>query len=323
MGAIDAEAIKAAVIGRLDRTYELFYTHQNDDLTDGQIDVLLQGDNPWESKEFTYFEEAHSDSRYAYALAAVREACEHDEYDVLAQNPDLLDEVRFAVEDRDTADPVQMMLRNSNHRLFRFDLDYNLAPDSHGWSEEATDEAARDLARATGLDANDTAVMDKMRELIAHATYGGRLCIIWYGDPEDAVKLGRARGLVTFHSPRLAVHDGWNGSGHDVGIDGDLLFQTWPGDVVIDSREVRRGGYCWQEICGPSLSAYGAEFTLKPDPDVFDDRYKIIKAWVGMAQPQFMFMFCDVPVLTRPTRDEAVAAAVEWHNEHRALLPIA
>lgn len=266
-----AEQIKNAIIDRLDKSYTLVYVEYDDKLNDEQIAAFLKGEFPEDSKAFSDSEEWESETRYRAALGIIRDLCEGDEYEILEADVDALDEVRDAIYDRDTSDYYGELIKATGSRLFRYDLGYELEPDSWNWDDAKYDEAAREIAAVAQLDANDADIMSELRTLIAEASYGGKLYVMWYGDTAQAIDLASAidgtenntnPGTVTFVNATLLILDSWNGSGmaaDDLKV--TLTLPIKPRNVTIDAPRTGTG-YSWTEVAGPYNPAYAAEVTI-------------------------------------------------------------
>ncbi len=264
-----AEQVKDDVIARLDATYTLIYAERDDALTNEQIAVLLKGENLFESDAFSRLEEWESDVRYDRAIEIIKDLCEGDEYDILDADPDALDEVRFAIYDRDDSDIYTALLKNTGSRLFRYDLGYELESDSWRWDDQQYNTAVREIAEAAKLDLTPDLAAD-LRTLVTEASYGGHLYIMWFGDTEQAVDLASAiegteantnPGTVTFINPTLLILDGLNGSGMDAQVKATITLDIKPGNVTIDAPRTGTG-YTWSEVAYPSVSAYRCDVTI-------------------------------------------------------------
>lgn len=317
------ESVKNAVIARLADKYTLAYVEYDDGLTDEQIAVLLKGENPYESSAFSDWDEWDSDNRYDGAITVIKDVCEDDEYDILEEDSEALDEVRFAVQDRDDSDTITALLDNTNHKLFRYDLDYELEPDSWNWSVEETDTAAREMADACRLPHTDK-ILSAMRDIIVEASYGGNFYVIWYGSPKEAVDLASAidgthdksnPGTVTFSRPRLLVLDRMNGSGMDGGVDVDITLPIVPGNVTLDDEDF---GYSWTQTAGPYNPAYACDLTIKRDPEELDGRWAVNDEYIGVLGKRWVARFCGGWLGKADTRDGAIAIAVEHARKFKA-----
>jgi hypothetical protein len=256
----DVERLLADATAALEDRYTLLYLDRSDDgLTPPQIQRLLDGTNEWESPEFSFIEEHESDMRRDAAAQVLRDLLDDQWYD-LVERAARLDELRWEVEDRDDSGGlVALLLHASPHHLFRYDLGVDV-PDYTVTSTEG-DDTREVIANAAGLDLAHPVTAALVDELVANASYGGRLSVLWYGDPVDAVELAGPYGsdgepgTVTFTDAHLLILDSWNGSGHTAAV--PVMWAQWsPRQVSIDAPCTGRG-YSWTDVAGPVASTYG------------------------------------------------------------------
>ena len=292
----DAEKLLADAIAALDPSITLNYVSYDDKLDAAQIQVLLDGENPWESKEFTNFETWESEAGYHGVQWVLDDLLTEEQREILeaatTSNPgytmkdgqrvamtyttDLMEDLRSEIQDRDDIDPAVGDLEG----VYRYDLDVSIDGGPWDWDNDTRRETYREIATAAGLNVLDRDVIRKLRELTENASYGGHLYVIWYTDAETAIELAEpthwkdtdkgpvedtdVNGTVTFTgSPSLIILDHWNGSGHEVTI--DTITVPWkPRNVSIDAKGTGRG-YSWDEIAGVYGPAYDATATVTLD----------------------------------------------------------
>lgn len=80
---------------------------------------------------------------------------------------DLIEGIRGTIEERDDSNVFAELLDNTRARL-RFNLGYNLTPDSWSWDAAQIEDAMHEIATAAGIDydVNEKA----LRSLVAEAT---------------------------------------------------------------------------------------------------------------------------------------------------------
>lgn len=80
---------------------------------------------------------------------------------------------------------------------------------------------------------------DAFIEIVENATYGGRLCVLYYADIQELAKAveylvkahhdvpanDKARVRLTFTDPTLLVRDWINGSGHEHSVKGQVVVE--------------------------------------------------------------------------------------------------
>ena len=245
---------------------ELVYVDHRDQLTDEQLQTVLT-----ESLDAVLqdVDEQAMDLRDEGVWAVLEDCLDTEDLDLLrADHVGLFDELRYALQARDVSDPFRDLLRNSGGRLVRYRLDYDLAPGSWSWSAQEADDAARDLAEAAGL-AYEGDTAQACRDLVANASGGGSLWVVWDADVEDlhdALSYGAddnkpvASGTITWTDPCLLVLDSFNGSGHDARIEGELSAAFDPARLTLDSQGP---GYSWQDVSGAVPSGYDSKWKIE------------------------------------------------------------
>lgn len=295
--APDLVQLAADTEAALDAKYHLSYISYDDQLNPKQIQVLLDGDNEWESDEFSRLEEWESENKWRQAREILQDLMGETAFELLdGANGEYIDNLRFAIEDRDESNVLTEMLNNTNQHLFRYDLDLDVPDWTMLQDTGERRQVYRDIAKAAGLNVFDRATLRTIRELVSESSYGGRLCIIWYDSPANAVKLAQnigwkpvpkvdpatgasqdeseadldPNGTVTFSGGvYLFIHDAWNGSGYTAKF--DTVTAPWiPRKVRIDAKGI--GGYSWTEIAGPYPPAYESTFTINYDRPPTGDR---------------------------------------------------
>lgn len=252
-----AEAGAELVISRLDEKYDLVYINRGDSLTDEQIRNLFAGemdvlDDDWE------FE-----NRSQGVKCVLENLLDDDAREWLEEN-DALEKVREAVEERDQSNPVGDLMRETGSKLMRYRFDAEADPDPWRFSDEQTESAARALGEAVGIDVDTNA--DALRELVAHASYGGGLHVLWRGDIKpvyDAVCKVRFSDpaptiTISWTDPELLVLDQWNGSGHSVRVRGTVSVAFDPDRLSLDTAK-GPGGYSWTDVVGGGYQPEGDE----------------------------------------------------------------
>lgn len=243
-----AKALLERKLTELDKTYHLVFIERADRLSDEQVQALLEGKSLYEDP---HFDEWYNDARWSGWESVRDELLEPEERDLLDEHPELMDELRFAVEERDQSDPAADLLRETPYMLFRFDMGLDVAPSEFAHNDDA-EAAAVAMAEALGVDLD--ANRDSLRSAFWHASYGGRLFVIAYLDPQDVVGATRA----TFTNPHVVVLDRLNGSGMDCQVLGEVSVDITTENTVLDSSD----RYGWDEIAGVHGPAYAPDETL-------------------------------------------------------------
>ena len=279
----DPELLYADAVAALDARYELVYVDYRETLREAQVQVLLAGENPWESKEFSWLWESESDNRAQggdYVLENLLAGDERDLLEATSRSPgcSLLDELLAEIYERDESDIVGELLRHTGSLLFRYDLDHEVAP--YPWLEEESElhRRAREIAEVLGVDFVDN--YPKLSSLVTEASYGGQLFAYFYGSVEEALALADpndpyAKRVTAEPMPELAepttvtfarkahivVLDRLNGSGSEIEL--ESVTVPWRKRAVA----VDHGPYSWDGICGLHKPAYSTEITYHYDKE--------------------------------------------------------
>jgi len=269
-----AQAIYDRAVAAMEgKEFDLVCIDYRDGLADDQIAMLLAGDeldligNP-------EFDDWLSAQQYEGAMNVIEVdlGLDDDERERLERH-DLIEQLRFEVYDHDGSNPVRDLMGHTGHKLFRYSLDWSYDGETWGLSEQEVNDVAAEIAEAACLDLTDPKVKDAVVEMIANASYGGKLYVMLYTDVEQAVALNAAartdddgkpideqQGTVTFaEGAYLIMLDHWNGSGHDVKMPVPVTVPWFPGRVSLDSQGP---GYGWDQIAGVVTHAYGVDFTI-------------------------------------------------------------
>ncbi|WP_030660808.1 hypothetical protein [Streptomyces rimosus] len=250
-----AQAAADLVISRLDEKYVLVHIERGDCLTDEQIRKLFAGE---EALDLDWWDE----NRWQGVKYVLHDLLDQNARDFLEEH-DVLDRIVQAIEERDESDPISELMRGTGSKLFRYRLDAEAAPDPWRFSEKETEDAARTLGTAAGIDFWDN--VGALRELVAHASYGGDLYVLWRGDIKPVYEAVRKLSwteapeiTVQWTDPELLVLDQLNGSGHSVRVRGSLRLPFNPDRLFIDTAR-GPGGYSWTDVVGSGYLPEGDE----------------------------------------------------------------
>ncbi len=101
-------------LARLDAKYELSYVSYDDSLTDEQVAMIVRGDYDAAYESICEYE---SDSRWEGVKYVIEDTFTSEER--AAITPDDMDEVRYAIEERDESDLLGGLIRNTSDPLLR------------------------------------------------------------------------------------------------------------------------------------------------------------------------------------------------------------
>jgi len=268
----DAQRLYRYAEAQLDERYTLVWVQHDDRLKPIQIQALLQGEYEGDTDVFDATLDWEWECRWQAVEEVIGAILDGHERRLL-EDAGLLEALRQTVVDRDDSNAIAALLRTSPHALFRYDLAVDVPDHTALADAEQRDQVANEIAEATGLDGTDPRIAALLAELLDHAFYGGRLYVVWYDNPENAIRLAvpsachsedekaeQAHGTVTFTDAHLMVLDHFHGSGHHV-QPGTLTVEWAPKRVSIDAPRVGRG-YSWHEIAAPVPSWYRGSFVL-------------------------------------------------------------
>ncbi|MEV7902106.1 hypothetical protein [Streptomyces anulatus] len=263
-----AQAAADLAISRLGEKYDLVYINQGDHLSEEQLHRLFAEDE--NASGLDHAEDVLDlgwldENRYHGTQHVLGELLDDDAQEFLEKH-DVLDQVRHAIEERDQSDPIGDLMNGTGPQLFRYRLDGEAEADPWRFSDAKSEEVARALATAAGIDFWDN--VGALQELVAHSSYGGGLHILWRGDVRavwDAVNkirgaLPDAEPTITaqWTDPELLVLDTWNGSGHTVKVRGTVRLPFEPARLSLDTIRAP-GGYSWTNVVGGGYQPEGDE----------------------------------------------------------------
>lgn len=158
------------------------------------------------------------------------------------------DLIREVIGERDCSNPTEQMLRNLGDIVVYYDVEDELVSPLY-MKDDEWKEAIRTIKKSLGIKMRDKTWDRELNELLANASYGGRLVIYFTWDVENLCKL-KDMNQVEFKNPHIALIDTYNGSGHDVWLKG--LKCTLPFNVLqLYVEKTQRYNYTY-EVCGMS-----------------------------------------------------------------------
>lgn len=260
------KALRDALIDQLYETYDMVYVSQGDKFSDDQVSMIARGDMEglWESTE-----EWESDNRYESAkytitedLASVIREWEGEDdadYSELAEdfdNSDEWQEVRYAIEERDTSNWMAQLARGSGQVLMRITaLDED---DALSYQEVGS----RQLLSLIGLPDTEHNV-EQARSVIANASPEYSVCMgAWLAsvDVEDLVKLPYDCTEIKITNPGFWFGNMFAGSG---------WAEQFEGTITIKREDLRTDrdafGYGWIATSGSYENAFPVEFEPVPN----------------------------------------------------------
>ena len=254
----DVERLYSDAVAALDEHYCFDYIDRDDELTNNQLQILLDG--KYLDDEDDYFDEWVSERRYLDSQHVLDDMLSPQQRDLLDER---IEDLRQEVYDRDTGDLGQQLLHATGCKLVRFDLEHTVDPYPWNAEQEELDARAAGIAEALHLEPTPEQ-RNLLQDLVTEASYGGTLYAFCYLDGEEALRLATGGDerpkTVTFTPARIVVLDHLNGSGSEIEL--PSITVPWSEHrVTLDARGIGFG-YSWDEVCGLHKPYYRCEFTF-------------------------------------------------------------
>lgn len=254
----------------------------DDKLTESQIDQVLRGDD-----DDAYVDMLDSwmfDTYYDESVKVAKDKCESLDLDFESLPDALQDELRLAIQEQDTSDPLGDLTRNTPPQLMRHEL-----VSSSAWSQ--SDDELHRLARGSvnlddrveparvqlieneliknGVmpgplsDSEREAVVEVVREGPEYLHEGVTLDAIWQGGISEASLAHdqEERAVTAPSGMNITLIDTWNGNGMEAKFPSEMSMRFTKGNPAqLDST---KGQYGLDEICGLVPSAFKADLQDK------------------------------------------------------------
>lgn len=237
--------------GRLDKSYELVYVDYQDTLENSLENVQEAIQN----QDICILDEAINqewlidsiNSSVDYIIKELKTELENEyefddnELDDLIENN--LDELRYAIEDKDISTPLKDLMRNTREIVFFYDTGTYF--EESGFDENMFNDnmtLLKDVLQIT----DDTYDKDLIC-MLSQASYGGRLVIYFRSDIDDLMQL-EGKKSVKFTNPLIAIIDTYNGSGDHTDLyKHSLTLSLNPKNIFID--KLIKYSYVYK-VCG-------------------------------------------------------------------------
>lgn len=244
-----SEAIYAAVMAEVEKLkpyqLELVYVDYSDSLSDEQVDAIVRGD--YEHFDGGHFDEWSSDNRFETVCGLLDEILKDlaEEWDEEAleewKHSEEWEEARFAIEDKDTSEPLKKLAHQTGSVMLRITLKDE--DDSYSFKEVNEEDALDEL----GLPRSEHN-LEHMAEIIANASpefsvamvsalasvdVGDLYDLLWANDPS----------VLEITNPGIWMGNPFAGSGYADQLEGTILVKRE--DLRTDKGAF---GYGWQEV---------------------------------------------------------------------------
>lgn len=229
-----AEAIYDRVLADLPAELDLTYVHYDDRLSEQQIVSILGGSEPW---EVASLDEWECDQRHHYAMQEITERTTEEERHLLEGN-DWMDELRFAVQDRDRSEPYTQLMSQTPDLWFRYELPYEFFDDER----VSLEWHAREICDVLGLSEIDN--MKSIVDLLTNAGTGTLLYVLWRASIRDLWSLldcSRRHpspkddfAFLVWRDPTLLLFNRLSGYGYESAVKGVVSTQFCSADLHLD-----------------------------------------------------------------------------------------
>lgn len=258
------------LIEKLDSRYTLSYVDYRDTLDEKEHDKLVL-DCIKENSLAPIYEAAddwYMDGQHQSVEQIIMDTFDDEEREEIWNDHEIRDAVEQAIYDRDESDTAKDLARNTGSRYFFIPLGMEVEPIEFSartdagakYSDDYSDtvKKAKAIARKAKL---DYAKYEKaLRELVANASYGGTLGVLFRADSFIFITEGYYK-KINIKGGELAIIDYNNGSGHDVRIDETL-------SVPFDRENIGIENYYVHDVCGMVLDEAAISFEGKTKKDI-------------------------------------------------------
>ena len=225
-------------IKRLDPQYDLVYVDYRDQFSEKQLaEIVATGfcdsldDNGW-----------MGDQQWDSVHQIVDETFK--DVDI----SDIEDALREEIWERDRSDVVKDLLRNTSEPVMYYDLDVEI----DGYTEDLV-KRAKQVAKALKLNYKNHE--GKFKTLVANASYGGKLVLMYRGDVDLFYGEKDKPKYVVICNPEVCIMDRWNGSGHSMDGFGDFKVRF---DRTRFKLDEEAPGYSFAgDVCGMVVEVTG------------------------------------------------------------------
>jgi len=174
------------------------------------------------------------------------------ELEKIKEDNDLSQAVSDTFYSIDTSDPIKNLLHNTSRRYFYYDLNFEIEAGWYNdgmWDHEKeghTEKTAKSIARKLRI--NYKKHKSDLDLLVAQASYGGQLVILFVADPEDM--FGEKRKYIKFEKNfSICIMDRGQGSGDHTELKVKELMLEFKRDNMHDDEG--DAGYSYSgDVCG-------------------------------------------------------------------------
>lgn len=239
------------------RGVDLVYVDYRDQLTEEQCQKIIETGNLYDAEESSM--DWIADCQWDTMREIIKELAKHEELSDFEDDMVDDDSLRDAIYEADTSNVIKDLLRNTGKVAMYYELDYY---SEYGLSEDSLKKEIKSIAKHLKIDAKEH--YTTLKELVENATYGGNLCVYWYGDLEDIIHDNEEDfKFISFSSPlHLCIMDRFNGSGHDVTLKAPITAEFNRKNLCMDKAKGQGYSYGY-DVCGLYMPSYEDSPTLR------------------------------------------------------------
>lgn len=253
--AIHEEEISAEdIIALLDKSYELVYVDYRESL-DEYLDkigeaIRKQDWSPLDELTWEWFDESRWDSvqyiqkELVDTVSKEFEISEEDAHELIFEKYE--EEIRYAIEERDSSDPIADLLRNTQNPVMFYDLGLEVNFDIPFGTPEELKECLKEIKKSLKIKLSEKKY-DADLILMIEQGYSGKLVVYFNADIQDMMKL-HDKTHVTFKNPMVAIINTWQGSGDHTDLPGHEFTIPFAPENFFMDKEIKYS-YTY-EVCG-------------------------------------------------------------------------
>lgn len=267
-----AEAAFERCKAALPKSVTLYEPHPYDSgLSPALVQAAFAGD--YEKLDTILDDPGYLDARHDAVWEVIEGHCDEADIDLLKQTPngEKMDELRWAVEERDDTDLVRALARVTSPVYVRYRLDHDVATGWASTEDEKADEVTA-IAEVLGIDGGDDRV-NVIGSVLAEANSGGSLWLFWRGNVEELIDAcmetddgNPVAQTMTVINPQVLVLGEVDGSGWAETIEATVTVPFDRTKLKVDAKGIGNG-YSWSEDIVGGMSGADAAVTFKHTDD--------------------------------------------------------
>jgi hypothetical protein len=247
------------IIALLDKDYELIFMDYDSNLDENldKVQDSIQNQN-WEALDGLYEDWDLWEAKNTQIDWIMKNSLKDDvknEFEIEDDEAEELiekfqEEIQYAIEDRDGSDFLKDLIRHTSDPVCWYPTGYEVEEQTWNLNEKEFAQYVKEIKRVLKIKLSETKFDKKISELLANATYGGRLVVFFSGDIDNLLSIEK-NGFkrIRFDGAEIALIDNFNGSGHNVYINHKFSLPLNPEEIRLD--KCTHYSYTY-EVCGMS-----------------------------------------------------------------------